>query len=62
MNPRFKEEIFGPLLKKRGNPDLADEGRARMTAQSLKNLSLLYGLCPELRDLRDRIAALLGDQ
>ena len=36
MNPRFKEEIFGPLLKKRGNPDLADEGRARMTAQSLK--------------------------
>ena len=61
-NPRFKEEIFEPLLTKHGNPDLPDEGRERMTTQSVRNLPLLYRLCPELKDLRDRIVALLEDQ
>ena len=59
---RLKEDIFKPLLKKHGDPDLPGEGRERMTTQSVKNLPLLYRLCPELQVLRDRIAAQLTDQ
>ena len=33
-----------------------------MIGESLRNLSLLYRLCPELRALHDRIAALLTNQ
>ena len=61
-DPRFKEEIFEPLLKKHGDPDRPDEGRELMMGQSLRNLPLLYRLCPELKVLRDRIAAFLSDR
>ena len=33
-----------------------------MVNESLRNLPLLYQLCPELRCLRNRIAAHLGDE
>ena len=58
-NPRMKEEIFVPLLDRHGDPRRPDKGRKRMIAASVKNLPLLYRLCPELKDLRDRIVALL---
>ena len=70
-DPRLKEDVFEPLLERHGDPNLPGEGRERMTTQSVKNLPLLYRLCPELKvhrnyehpsGLRDRIAALLKDQ
>ena len=61
-NPRFKEEVFDPLLRKHGDPNRPDKGRALMIGQSLRNLPLLYRLCPELKALRDRIAALLCER
>ena len=58
---RLKEEVFEPrrsLLEKlqRRAPD---GGRKYMIEQSLRNLPLLYRLCPEAGQLRDRIAAWL---
>lgn len=55
-HPRMKEEVFEPLrvkLKDRG----PGGGRDQMITRSLQNLQLLFQLCPELKDLRDRIAA-----
>ena len=56
-HPRMKEEIFEPLLASHGDPRRAGAGRDRMIDRSLENLPLLFRLCPELRRLRDRIAA-----
>ena len=56
-HPRMKEEIFAPLLDKRGDPRRAGAGRDLMISASLDNLPLLFRLCPELRSLRARIAA-----
>ena len=61
-DPRLKEDVFEPLLERHGDPNLPGEGRERMTMQSVKNLALLYRLCPELKELRDRIVAQLTDQ
>lgn len=57
MDPRMKEDIFEPLLRKHGDERRAGSGRDLMIAESLKNLPLLFQLCPELKNLRDRIAA-----
>ena len=56
-HPRMREEVFTPLLARHGDARLRSKGRDRMINRSLKNLPLLYRLCPELRHLRDRIAA-----
>lgn len=56
---QMKEDIFEPLLKKHGDPRRPDKGRDRMIRQSLKNLPLLFQLCPELNQLRIRIATQL---
>lgn len=56
-HPRLKEEIFNPLLNRRGDPRRPGGGRDLMMKASLRNLPLLYRLCPELERLRDRIAA-----
>ncbi len=56
-NPHMKEEIFAPLLAAHGDPRRAGGGRDQMVAESLRNLQLLYTLCPELKRLRDRLAA-----
>ncbi len=53
---RMKEEIFQPLLDKHGAREQAGGGRKSMIRQSLRNLPLLFRLCPETRLLRDRIA------
>ncbi len=56
VHPRLKEEIFEPLLAKRGDARRPGAGRDLFIGESLKNLPSLFRLCPELRQLRDRIA------
>ena len=56
QHPRMKEEVFGPLLTRYGDRRRPSGGRDLMVHESLRNLPLLYRLCPELRGLRDRIA------
>ena len=55
-HPRMREDVFQTLLKRHGYARQRSEGRDRMINQSLKNLPLLYHLCPELGHLRGRIA------
>lgn len=55
---RMKEDVFRPLLEKHGDERRAGAGRDLMISEALKNLPLLFQLCPELKALRDRIAAL----
>ena len=50
--------ILRPLVK----AIVPGGGRDLMIGESLKNLPLLYRLCPELTSLRDRIAAVLTDR
>ena len=57
-NPRMKEEVFQPLIERHGDQRRPDGGRGPMINQSLRNLQLMFQLCPELQRLRDRIAAL----
>ena len=62
--------ILRPLVKAimadagRPSAKVATPGKPRMRGygESLRNLSLLYRLCPELSALRDRIAALPRNQ
>ena len=61
-NPRMKEEVFQPLLESYGDPRRASGGRDIMIGESLRNLPLLYRLCPELKELRDRITTFLMDR
>ena len=57
---KMKEDVFDPLLKKHGDARRAGAGRDLMITESLENLPLLFQLCPELKALRDRIAALIN--
>ena len=59
---KMKEDIFKVLLERHGDNRRAGEGRDLMIAKSLKNLPLLFQLCPELKTLRDRIEKLLQRQ
>ena len=59
-HPRLKEEVFEPLRSQlRFQRRAPGGGRKSMVEQSLRNLPLLYQLCPETKQLRDRIAALV---
>ena len=58
-HPRMREEVFEPLLARHGYPRRPGGGRDLMITRSLRNLPLLYRLCPETKRLRDRIAAYL---
>ena len=61
-HPRLKEDVFEPLLSRLEFQRRAPGGgRKSMIEQSLRNLPLLYQLCPETEQLRDRIAARLGN-
>lgn len=59
---RMKEEVFEPLLAMHGDPRRPGGGRDLMINESLRNLPLLFQLCPEIEHLRDRIAAFLQDR
>lgn len=52
---RLKEDIFEELLRIHGDDRRPGRGRDLMIAESLKNLPRLFKLCPELKDLRDRV-------
>ena len=58
-HPRLKEDVFEPLVQTHGDPRQPGGGRTMMTKRSLQNLQRLFQLCPETKDLRDRIAARL---
>ena len=60
-HPRMKEEVFDTLLARHGDSGRPGAGRDLMIARSLGNLRLLFQLCPELRCLRDRVAAFLQE-
>ena len=55
---RLKEDVFTPLLRAHGNRRSPGQGRERMTLASIKRPRSFFQLCPEIADLRDRIAAL----
>ena len=57
-HPHFKEAVFEPLLRAHGDPKRPGQGRREMTEQSLRNRSRFFQRCPEIAELRDRIAAL----
>ncbi len=59
---RFKEEIFEPLRQRHGDDRRPFGGRDLMIGESLRNLPRLYQLCPELKQLRDRIAAVIDEE
>ena len=60
-HPRMKEDVFEPLVRLHGVTRQPGESRRVMITRSLRNLPLLFRLCPELKRLRDRIAAHLGE-
>lgn len=55
---RLKEDVFGPLLRAHGNLRSPGQGREAMTLASIRRRPSFFQLCPEMADLRDRIAAL----
>ena len=61
-HPRLKEDVFQPLLAKHGGPRRPGGGRGLMIEESLRNLPRLLRICPELQELRDRIAGHLRDR
>lgn len=61
QNPRMKEEVFQPLVRLHGVARQPGASRRMMITRSLRNVPLLFRLCPELKRLRDRIAEHLGE-
>lgn len=57
---RMKEDHFEPLLSKHGDPRRAGGGRDIMIRESLSNMQGLYRICPELQELKDRIAKVVS--
>jgi len=55
IHPRLKEEVFEPFLSRFGNPRVPDEGRGLLVRQTLANYEGLASVCPELKDLENRI-------
>ena len=58
-NPRFKETVFEPLLKAHGDPRRPGGGRGAMTEKSIARRRRFFLLCPEIAELRNRIAEIL---
>lgn len=54
----MKEDVFEVIRTKYGNVNSAGGGRSALIGEAVKNLQLLYNLCPELKELRERIAKL----
>ena len=61
-HPRLKDEVFEPLRKRHGDDRRAGGGRKAMVEASLRNLPLLYRLCPEVKRLRDRIEEVIAER
>ena len=58
-HPRFKEAVFEPLLEAYGDPRRPGGGRGAMTKKSIAQRRRFFQLCPEIAELRNRIAELL---
>lgn len=58
-NPRFKEAVFEPLLREHGDPRRPGGGRGAMTEESIAQRQRFFVLCPEIAELRNRIAEVL---
>ncbi|MCP5516241.1 MAG: hypothetical protein H7A45_03170 [Verrucomicrobiales bacterium] len=59
-DPRFKQEVFEPLLRAHGDERRPGGGRDLMIERAIRNLPLLFQMCPELKDLRERIEQFLN--
>jgi len=61
-HPKMKEKIFEPLLAEHGDSLRPGGGRDLFITKALANLPALYQLCPELDNLRARLADALNPQ
>ena len=58
-HPQFKEAVFEPLLAIQGDPRRPGGGRGDMTRKSVHKPDRFLARCPEIAELRARIAALV---
>lgn len=61
QHPRFKEQVFEPLLARHGDPRRPGGGRDQLVASTLSNFQALLQLCPELARLLERIREQMAD-
>lgn len=54
-NPRMKEVVFEPFLRKHGDPRCAGGGREALMRHTLSNFRGLLDVCPELAGLQQRL-------
>jgi hypothetical protein len=59
-HPKLKEDVFEPFLKEYGDPRSAGGGREALTRETLSNYRSLLELCPELKELHERLMQLSG--
>lgn len=57
-HPRLKEEVFAPFLRNHGDARSAGSGREALTRATLSNYQGLLALCPELKELDQRLRGL----
>ncbi len=57
VHPRMKETFFDEVLEKHGDPRQPGGGRRDMAERSLASRRAFFQLCPEIAQLRERIAA-----
>lgn len=60
LDTEMKENVFEPFLERFGDARRAGGGRDLLVAEGLRNLPLLYTLCPELGELAKRLKAHLA--
>jgi hypothetical protein len=53
----FKEQVFEPLVKSLGYENNATMGRDILAIEAASNMSMFFNLIPEMKNLRDKIAA-----
>jgi hypothetical protein len=54
-----KENVVAPFLAEYGDPRRYGAGRDILMAEAVKRYDRILQLCPELRELQDRIGAML---
>lgn len=58
VNP--KETYFDPYARSRGHRDSPEGGRKALALEAAKHYHRIRQLCPEVRDLEDRVRAYVG--
>jgi hypothetical protein len=59
-HPRLKEEVFEPFVLEHGDPRSPGNGRESLMRETLSNYRSLLEMCPELKELDERLRRLLG--